>query len=134
VRIDTLSRTKPPPSLGETCGFNDAEAAWEKCSVPCGSEGSVLWKFLEYKVSSSITRGHYQIWGDLRDFGHKELPQVAAWLKKISGQFEPDFSIRQAVLQVDVGDYSLVTYSFLEDGTWLESIADVATPPIPSRL
>lgn len=71
-------------ALGYTCSFESSNEAWDQCSVPRGSEGS-----LQYQVFSNSDRdehalswGYVAIWGDLRDFGTEDYPSVLDWFQK----------------------------------------------------
>lgn len=122
-------------ALGNTCDYDSDTEAWDRCNVPCGSEGS-----LQYKVFPDSDRdehaanwGYISIWADLRDFGAEDVPTIQEWFQKSLKRlkhpegFKPVeemtlyekaeymlsiFLIRDAVLSVDVeGQPSLILQS-----------------------
>jgi len=114
-------------ALGNTCNYDSPTEAWDRCTVPCGSEGS-----LQYKVfpnsdsdedSHALSWGYAVIWADLRDFGSEDVPKIENWFQKsLENLIKPvgfnpteqmevfekalyllsTFSIREAILSVDV--------------------------------
>lgn len=130
--LDELVRECITEKLGNTTA-DDIEADtwaedWEKCTVPCGSEGSLQYRISDYADKNGVAWGDISIWGDLRDFGKEDYPELKRWFwescEKLSMITKPDgppkqpkelisnsFSIRNAVLLVDVEfqkDYVLV--------------------------
>jgi hypothetical protein len=120
-------------ALGKTCDYNSPDEAWDQCTVPCGSEGS-----LQYRVfpnvdpqedSHALSWGYIAIWGDLRDFGSEDMPKIKEWFQKsLEKLMKPEgfgpseemnvfekaeymlslFSIRDAILNVHI-EYSPIT-------------------------
>lgn len=70
IRFDGLSilGESHEPDCGNTCSFEDDSEAWDKCNVPCGSEGSIQISKWTNPCSSSMARWTYSIFGDLRDY------------------------------------------------------------------
>jgi len=112
-------------ALGNTCDFESSIEASEVCNVPCGSEGSLQYKVLSNsdsdKDAHALSWGYVVIWGDLRNFGTEDYPEVLEWFQKSLEQLQhpegfgsPDdmsqndkalyaiasFGIRDAVLSV----------------------------------
>lgn len=112
-------------ALGNTCDYDSEREAWEKCTVPRGSEGSLQYEVYPNSDKDEHTAnwGYVAIWGDLRGFGTEDLPNIQDWfekslakLQKPEGFKPPDqmtmyekveymlsvFVIRAAVLSIDV--------------------------------
>lgn len=114
-------------ALGNTCNYDSPDGAWQQCTVPCGSEGSLQYKVLPNSDSDedthAITWGCAVIWADLRDFGSEDVPKMENWFQESLAKltkpegFNPveqmdmsekarymlsAFSIREAILSVDV--------------------------------
>lgn len=71
-------------ALGYTCNYESKEEAWEKCSVPRGSESSLQYQVFSNsdKEEHALSWGYVAIWGDLRDFGKEKYPSVLDWFQK----------------------------------------------------
>ena len=66
--------------------------------IPCGSEGSI-----EYDIHKTPRGYDVGVWGDLRDFGEKEVPEIIEWFGKIMiYQFLIPFFVRDALLEIEV--------------------------------
>lgn len=139
IRLDSMGAivTGPAPTknlkireaavraLGKTSDYHLEPGAWDECTVPCGSEGSLQYNVYPNSDSDdhALTWGYASIWGDLRDFGIENLQEVYDWFKgslerlqKPKGFSSPEnmvmpekveyvlstFVIRQAVLSIDV--------------------------------
>ena len=68
--------------LGYTCDYESSQEDWDKCNVPCGSEGSIQYDILIYPYEHSLVWGNVSIWGDLRDFGTNEYPGLKKWFEE----------------------------------------------------
>ena len=105
IRIDGIPGLSPgwPEEsvreiIGITCAFEDNEAAWDKCSVPCGCEGS-----LQYEVISAgegMVLWTVPIWGDLREY--EDISEIKGWFEKIV--YSSGLIIRSAILEIQSGD------------------------------
>jgi len=84
--------------LGATCSFDDDEDAWDKCSVPCGSEGSLQYKII--RAGDGMVLWTVAIWGDLRDYDNVEA--VQKWFDRITTDSQA--LIRTAIMHVQVGE------------------------------
>jgi hypothetical protein len=121
VRIDALpsalisfDREKEIRKIfGNTCTFEHDEDVWSKCTVPCGSEGSLQYSVQKTGTDNSLSWGIVSIWGDLRDFGPERVGDIVNWFygikKKLStaedGCHLPLF-IRQAILTIQIEYHS----------------------------
>lgn len=90
--------------MGNTCDWEDSEEIWEKCTVPKGSEGSIQYKIL--KVGDGMVLWTIPIWGDLRDYDN--VKEIEDWFMGIIAN--PDVWIRSAVLEIEGGEYKVITY------------------------
>lgn len=92
--------------LGHTCHFNSPREDWDKCSVPCGSEGSIQYEVSIHSSKNSLYRGAVTIWGDLRNYD--EDASIGKWFKGVleeltfNAETRNPFSIRDAILSIDV--------------------------------
>lgn len=85
--------------FGRTCQFDDTPEIWERCNVPCGSEGSLQYKISRTGEKDSLDWGLVVIWGDLRDFD--DADEILQWLEKAcAGKM-----IRGCAVKIDV-EYS----------------------------
>jgi len=95
--------------IGNTASYYDGEDAWDRCNVPCGSEGSIQRKFIftghDKGIGHSLSRGVVVIWADLRDYGDEGA--IIVWLRKVLENFKIDnnkgaWGIRDVVLSIEV--------------------------------
>jgi len=90
--------------MGKTVSYDSPKEEWDKCTVPCGSEGSLQYKVDIHGTRSSLYRGTVTIWGDLRDYDN--VNELVSWFKKVIGSFNISkdfpFGIRDAVMSIDV--------------------------------
>jgi len=84
--------------LGITCRYNSPDKRWKECNVPCGSEGSIQYKIIP--AGDGLVLWTVAIWGDLRDFGSKDVKKIRKWFKKITE--ESGLSIRSAILEIRI--------------------------------
>ena len=84
--------------LGITCRYNSPDKRWKECNVPCGSEGSIQYKIIP--AGDGLVLWTVAIWGDLRDFGSKDVKKIRNWFKKITE--ESGLSIRSAILEIRI--------------------------------
>jgi hypothetical protein len=86
-------------TLGNTCNFDSPKEDWDKCNVPCGSEGSLQYEIYEYHTG--LPWAIVPIWGDLRDFGSEEqVRQIKDWFYRVCKDWG---LVRQGILQIQVG-------------------------------
>ena len=94
IRFDGIPGMTPDPDLGRTVEFDDPQEMWNKCNVPCGSEGSLRYEITE--VGDGVTRFVAAIWGDLRSYS--DVAEIEAYLTRITtGQM-----IRSGVAEIEV--------------------------------
>jgi hypothetical protein len=84
--------------LGITCRYNSPDKRWKECNVPCGSEGSIQYKIIS--AGHGLVLWTVAVWGDLRDFGSKDVKKIRNWFKKITE--ESGLSIRSAILEIRI--------------------------------
>lgn len=110
IRVDSIF-PKGIPSLGRTCDFDSPQSEWDLCDVPCGSEGSLFWRFENTQRGNSLSRGHFSIWGDLRSYENPD--EVLAWLNTLPEILrDAGFGIRQAVVQCEVENQGAHLFHF----------------------
>lgn len=137
-------------AFGITCDFDSPVEVWDDCSVPCGSEGSLQYRIVpnSEEETHNASWGSVVIWGDLRDFGHERVGEIADWLEEALRDLRPQalpqaeglseqdklvralgtFSIRQAVLLVEVERGPRLFLTFDEETGKVVS-TEMATPP-----
>ena len=87
-----------------TCSFNDPEEKWDKCDVPCGSEGSLTVGKADVYRNDTQAFVTYSFSGDLRDYSYEnDKEKLEAWINSLIPE-EGLVMIRQAVFQVDYED------------------------------
>jgi len=84
--------------LGNTVEWNSSEYEWKNCNVPIGSEGSIQYHILENPDKSAVAAFNILIFGDLRDFGRKEVDTIKEWFEKVTINQE----VRNAIIEVNV--------------------------------
>lgn len=117
IRLDKFYG-EPEPDLGKMAIFTvnthgeDARKMLSECEVPCGSEGSLRWKFHKNVSSNSVCWGYISIDGDLRDYDN--VNEIVEWLNNyIKGRV-----VRQGVLQVQTGlKVKFISYNH-DSGVW----------------
>lgn len=83
-------------SFGNTCKFGDPQSKWNRCNVPCGSEGSVQYCIERTGDEHSMSWGVVYIWGDLRDYDSQQ--KIYDWLRMAcAGKM-----IRSCAVKIDV--------------------------------
>jgi len=110
VRIDGLAGVTPIPDIGYTCDFDDDEETWDRCNVPCGSEGSLHVDLWINPDAHALARFVIHVFGDLRDFDD-EAEIVAYFDRLTDGQM-----VRQGCFTVDIEGQGQSTYTYTENG------------------
>ena len=82
VRIDGFPGHTKKPNFGTVC------------DVPCGSEGSVRFRYDE--VGTGIVWTNVSIWGDLRDYN--DVQEIVNWISKCT----EGYIIRSGILEIDI--------------------------------
>ncbi len=96
IRFDGIPGVAPQtrPDLGNTYHYDDDESVFSECNVPCGSEGSLQYRLVEYDTGLPWLAAH--IWGDLRDY--ENIDAIVAYLTRIvAGQI-----IRSGIAEIAV--------------------------------
>ena len=81
IRFDSLRILQDKPDLGFAVSFEDDEPAWEKCNIPCGSEGSLVIDLWENPSESCAAAYTANIFGDLRNYDDAE--EIIAYFNRI---------------------------------------------------
>jgi hypothetical protein len=106
IRFDYLLGLTPIPDCGETCSFEDDTNVWNKCTVPCGSEGSLQVSTWENPCKSSLASLTVSIFGDLRDYDDDQA--IIDYFNRITK--EP--MIRQACFTIGIEGETERTFVF----------------------
>lgn len=95
------------PDLGITCSYEDEEEQWNKCDVPCGSEGSMQYMVWKNPSQSSLAFRTVVFWGDLRSYSNVE--EILTYFNRITeGQM-----IRSGILEIDVEFKDTLAYQYV---------------------
>ncbi len=88
--------------MGRMVFFNDPKKKWDRCSVPCGSEGSL--RYVPIKAGDGIVLWTVVIWGDLRDYDN--VKEIKEWFTGIVDSLHPGHGrgifVRSAILEIEV--------------------------------
>lgn len=87
--------------FGTTVDFLDPAEVWDECTVPCGSEGSLQYEFIELNNKNSMNCGIVVIHGDLREYCNKQ--EIIDWIKKAISSSEI-WWVRSLCIKIDI-DY-----------------------------
>lgn len=71
------------------------------CNMPFGSEGSLDFRVIENPDKDCLAAYTVVVFGDLRDFGAANMPEIEEWWDRV---LEQCGMIRQAVLQIQPED------------------------------
>ena len=95
IRIDGIPALgSEHPDFGNTVKYSDDEEAWDKCNVPCGSEGSLQYNVIEY--GDGLPWLAIQIWGDLRNY--EDVDEIIDYLNRCCD----GHSVRSGIGEIDV--------------------------------
>ena len=94
IRYDCLIDKEP--DTGITCCGADGDEKWDKCDVPCGSEGSLQVSKWTNPSESSVAKYTISIFGDLRDYSSEQ--EIIDYFDRIT---KNDF-VRQATYTINV--------------------------------
>ena len=108
IRIDGFPQMGIVPNLRALLGTPSTDAfqwdgngKWvEAKDIPSGSEGSIQWK--DIRAGDGLVYVTVAVWGDLRDFGSADTPEIDAWFEKIVTAAGEKALIRAAHLLVEV--------------------------------
>jgi len=110
IRFDGLqSLGMAIPDLGNTVSYEDEKDKWDKCTVPCGSEGSLITTLWSNPSKNSIAAWTATIFGDLRDY--EDIEEITAYLKRITDGKH----VRNGVATIEVEGQSSVVLHWNED-------------------
>lgn len=110
VRIDGLAGMTLEPDYGRACTFEDDDAAWDLCDIPCGSEGSLVISPWVNPNGSCLSRYTGSILGDLRDFDDDQ--KIVDYFNRIT----KGHRVRQGVFTIDNGyPDDIRTYVYSKD-------------------
>lgn len=113
IRIDNLLGITPPPDLGVSCTFEDDEDKWTKCTIPCGSEGSLITTLWENPHKSSLNRYTVSIFGDLRDYNDEK--EIVSYFTKIT----KEQMVRNGVFGIDIEGQKELIYIY-QNEKWIK--------------
>lgn len=101
----------PKPDLGRSVHFDSPSEDWDKCTVPCGSEGSLTTHLWTNPHKSHIAAYTASIFGDLRDYENTQ--EIIAYLERITeGQ-----KVRNGVATIEVEGSPAVILHY-QDEKW----------------
>ncbi|KKN24347.1 hypothetical protein LCGC14_0895740 [marine sediment metagenome] len=111
IRFDALRIEGMPfntlESIKEFCGntasWGDSEEIWDKCNVPCGSEGSIEFSFWQNPKGNHAGAFAVHIIGDLRNFGSDNVQKIRDWFDRVTTT--KGVMIRSAIMEIAV-EYS----------------------------
>lgn len=73
IRFDGIAALgDSKPDCGNMAHFEDSEEVWDKCDIPCGSEGSLTINIWENPDETCLARWTVTIFGDLRDYDNDD--------------------------------------------------------------
>ena len=108
IRFDGLLGMTPPPDCGIACSFEDDKEQWDKCNIPCGSEGSLtILTWQNPKPAMALYTA--TIFGDLRDYEDEQ--EIIEYFKRITA----GKVVRQACLSFCVEGSTTRTFTWDED-------------------
>lgn len=111
IRIDHIQQLAPPIPFGEifkTAHYDDPDAKWNECNVPCGSEGSLQVNVWTNPDKSCLAVYTVNVFGDLRDYDN--VDEVREWFRSIVKN--PGLIIRDAVLTCNVEFHGIYTFIY----------------------
>ena len=113
IRFDDIQGMQGEPQLGIIAKYGDPQDIWDKCDIPCGSEGSLEYTIWVNPDKSCIAAYTAMIWGDLRDYDNAD--EVIEYLNRIcKGRM-----IRQGIAEIQVeGDGITVIRYDTKKGNW----------------
>ena len=101
IRVDSMRGVLPTPDFDKIF----IKSLWgdtnENCNMPMGSEGSLDFRIIENPEKDSLAAYTVVIFGDLRDFGVDDIPEIKDWWARVLKKCR---MIRQAVLQIQPAD------------------------------
>lgn len=113
IRFDNwfaFDLTAYEPDVGIPCTFEDDIEQWDKCNIPCGSEGSLTISKWEAPNETSVARYTITIFGNLRDYDNEQ--EIIDYFNRIT----KDQDIRQACFTFEVeGNNKVRTFVWQED-------------------
>lgn len=113
------------PDLGNTVVYDSQKEDWDKCNVPCGSEGSLQYHLWINPDASNLAAYTATIFGDLRDY--QNVGEILDYLDRITqGKM-----VRNGVATIEVEGREPVVMHYHED-KW-RTISSREPALIPSR-
>jgi hypothetical protein len=92
--------------FGKTVKYLDPTEMWDECTVPCGSEGSLQYEFIDNNEENSVNCGTILIHGDLREYWNKE--EIINWVKQAISTSEM-WWVRSLCIKIDIdGEKSII--------------------------
>ena len=122
IRVDALRGLGIPgqdfkvKDFGDTVSYEDEKEKWDKCNVPCGSEGSLTVLLWTNPHEDSIAAYTISIFGDLRSYDNEQ--EIVDYFNKIV----KDKMIRQGVFSFYVEETRGRTFVYNDNDKVFEEI------------
>ena len=97
IRFDGLMGLTPPPDCGKTCDVDCDDEEWTSCTVPCGSDGSLLIERI-IEDFGDYAKWSYLFYGDLTDY--VDWQEIVRYFNKIV----IDNIVRQGCFTVNINE------------------------------
>lgn len=117
IRIDAIKGLLGPQSkedihkvLGPVAEFDGPQEAWDACTLPCGSEGSLEYDIWENKDEHCMAAFTVSVFGDLRDY--YETESIEEWFNSFCSKF----MVRQAVCIAETEGYEAKVFQYKMEG------------------
>ena len=113
IRLDGFAFKKTDESKLKKIFIQSTFYNWnEKCNMPCGSEGSVMYKIIRNENKSCLNVCQIALWGDLRDYDSDRIKkEFNIWLESVKKKLNKEgFLIRELILTAECEDGVITTY------------------------
>ena len=113
IRLDGFAFKKTDESKLKKIFIQSTFYNWnEKCNMPCGSEGSVMYKIIRNENKSCLNVCQIALWGDLRDYDSDRIKkEFKIWLESVKKKLNKEgFLIRELILTAECEDGVITTY------------------------
>lgn len=111
IRVDSIDCihdiTPEIKKIFKSCSFDSPREDWDKCNMPCGTEGSVQWSLWVNPDKSAMASHVITLFGDLRCYGKDEEKEITLWWKRTISKLNTckgSFGVRDAILSVRFED------------------------------
>lgn len=111
IRVDSIRGLMPAPKFDKIF----IKRLWGDtnmdCNMPMGTEGSLDFRIIENPDKDCMAAYTVVIFGDLRDYGADNIPDIKDWWERVLAEFD---IVRQAVLQIRPEDGEPVILEYKE--------------------